>query len=421
MIFLNLAFKSLKNRAFATSLTVLSISLSVMLLLGVEVAQRAAREGFTQTISKTDLIVGARSGSLQLLLYSVFNMGSPTHNVSYETYEKIKNHPAIAWTIPYSLGDGHRGFRVVGTNGDFFKYYSFRGDEKVAFAVGREFNNLWEVVIGSEVAQKLDYKLGDQIVVAHGVTKGEGVQHHDHKPFKISGILQATGTPLDRSIYVSLEGVEALHVDWKNGAAPTHGHEMSAEEISKEHLHVHAITAFFVGAKSRIESLKIQREINEFADEPLMAIIPAVTLNELWEGLSYAEGVLRLISVLVVVISFIAMLIALMTTLNERRREMAILRAVGANTQQIGGLLVFESALLSFLGIVLGVALSLFLMLLLEPWLQSKFGLYLKDGQFSQREFAYIGGVFVVGTLIGLIPALSAQKRALKDGLSVRV
>ena len=241
------------------------------------------------------------------------------------------------------------------------------------------------------------------------------------RPYEVHSDIWLTGTPLDRSIYVSLEGVEALHVDWKNGAAPTHGHEISAEEISKEHLHVHAITAFFVGAKSRIESLKIQREINEFADEPLMAIIPAVTLNELWEGLSYAEGVLRLISVMVVVISFIAMLIALMTTLNERRREMAILRAVGANTQQIGGLLVFESALLSFLGIVLGVGLSLFLMLLLEPWLQSKFGLYLKDGQFSQREFAYIGGVFVVGTLIGLIPALSAQKRALKDGLSVRV
>ncbi len=153
MVFLKLAIKSLRNRAFATVLTVISIALSVCLLLSVERAKRAAEEGFTQTISKTDLIVGAHSGPLQLILYTVFNMGNATHNVSYESYQEIQKNPAIAWTIPYSLGDGHRGFRVVGTNEDFFKHYHYRGDESIHIAQGIEFRDLWDVVIGADVAR----------------------------------------------------------------------------------------------------------------------------------------------------------------------------------------------------------------------------------------------------------------------------
>lgn len=247
MVFLKLAIKSLQNRAFATTLTVISIALSVALLLTVERAKRAAEEGFTQTISKTDLIVGARSGPLQLILYTVFNMGNATHNISYETYEKVRANPAIEWTIPYSLGDGHRGFRVVGTTQDFFKYYHYRGDRKVTLAEGQEFNDLWDVVVGAEVARKLGYKLGDRVVVTHGVTKGEGILQHDDRPFKISGILEATGTPLDRAVYMSLQGMEALHIDWQDGSAPSPDKIVPHNQLSKETLPVHTITAFLSG------------------------------------------------------------------------------------------------------------------------------------------------------------------------------
>lgn len=421
MVLLKLAIKSLKNRVFATTLTVLSIALSVILLLSVERAKRAAEEGFTQTISKTDLIVGARSGPLQLILYTVFNMGTATHNISYETFAEVKNHPAIAWTIPYSLGDGHRGFRVVGTNEDFFKHYHYRGNEQIAFAEGSAFRGIWDVVIGADVARKLGYKLGEPIVVTHGVTKGEGIQQHSDKPFVISGILKATGTPLDRAIYVSLEGMEALHIDWQDGAAPSGDKMIPREQLSRDNLKVHTITAFFVGAKSRVETLKLQREINNFKAEPLLAIIPGVTLSELWTGLSFVEGVLRMISWMVVVVGLMAMLIALTTTLNERRREMAILRALGATSGQIVGLLVFESALLSFLGVVVGVIFSVGLTGLLKPWIESEFGLYLAGPWFTAREYIYIVITLTGGTLIGLIPALRAQSLALKDGLSVKL
>ncbi|XGC81737.1 ABC transporter permease [Bdellovibrio bacteriovorus] len=421
MVFLSLALKSLKNRSFATILTVISIALSVMLLLSVERAKRAAEQGFTQTISKTDLIVGARSGPLQLILYTVFNMGNATHNISYETYEALKKHPAIEWTIPYSLGDGHRGFRVVGTTEDFFKHYHYRGQQKVKVAQGIEFKELFDVVLGAEVARKLNYRIGDKIVVTHGVTKGEGIQDHGDKPFVVSGILAPTGTPLDRAIYMQLEGMEALHVDWQEGAAPTKDKMVPASELSKEKLHVHSITAFFIGTKSRIETLSLQRELNTYKAEPLLAIIPGVVLSELWQGLSFVEGVLKIISWMVIAVGFMAMLIALTTSLNERRREMAILRAIGAKSGQIVGLLVFESALLTLLGIILGTALAFTLALVLGPWIEGEFGLYLAGPIFMWKELMYLGITFVGGTLIGLIPALRAQNLALKDGLSVRL
>lgn len=408
MIFFKLALKSLKNRSLATGLTILSISLSMGLLLTVERAQRAAEEGFTQTISKTDLIVGARSGPLQLILYTVFNIGNATHNISYSTYQDVAKHPAIAWTIPYSLGDGHRGFRVVGTTQDFFKYYHFRKDQKVSFVKGRPFQDLFDVVIGSEVARQLQYQMGQKIVVSHGVTKEEGFQHHDDQPFQISGIMAATGTPLDRAVYISLQAMEALHLE-------------EAHDLRKENIKVDAITSFFVGAHSRLDTLKLQREVNAYAKEPLLAIIPGVALAELWEGLSYAEGVLRLIALMVLIVGFMAMLIALTTTLNERRREMAILRAVGAQAKHILGLLVFESALLTLLGVIGGVALSLGLVAVLKPWVEAQFGLYLAGAAITQTEWLYMFGALAAGTLMGLIPALKAQNQALRDGLSVRV
>ncbi len=421
MVFLKLAIKSLKNRAFVTALTVVSIALSVALLLTVERAKRAAEDGFTQTISKTDLIVGARSGPLQLILYTVFNMGNATHNISYETYEKVRANPAIDWTIPYSLGDGHRGFRVVGTTQDFFRHYHYRGDRKVALAQGKEFSELWDVVIGAEVARKLKYNIGDRVVITHGVTKGEGILQHDDRPFVISGILEGTGTPLDRAVYISLQGMEALHIDWTGGAAPAPDKMIPRDQLSVETMKVHTITAFFVGAKSRIETLKLQREINGYKEEPLLAIIPGATLSELWNGLSYVEGVLRMISWMVVAVGFMAMLIALTTTLNERRREMSILRAVGAKSSQILGLLVFESTLLTLIGVGAGVILSSGLIAVLRPWIESEFGLYLVGPAFTQSELIYLMITLAGGIAIGLIPALRAQRQSLKDGLSVRL
>jgi putative ABC transport system permease protein len=219
MILFKLAYQSLLNRWFTTLLTALSIAISVSLFLGVEKVRTGAREGFSNTISQADLIVGARTGATQLLLYSIFHMGEATNNISFKSYQAIKSKPSVEWTIPYSLGDSHRGYRVVGTDENFYAHYHFRQDQGIRFREGAEAKGVFDVVLGSDVAELLGYRLGQKIVLSHGLSEGGGIEH-DNRPFQVVGILDRTATPIDRSLYITLEGMEAIHIDWQSGAPP---------------------------------------------------------------------------------------------------------------------------------------------------------------------------------------------------------
>jgi putative ABC transport system permease protein len=421
MVLLPLAYRSLKNRRLTSILTLLSLALSVSLWVGIEHIRVGARESFSNTISQTDLIVGARGGSIQLLLYTVFHIGTPTANVSYESYKKIKNQPAVLWTIPISLGDSHRGYRVVGTNEHFYRHYRYRQDRQLEFAQGHAPSGIFDVTLGSEVAQALRYPLGARIVVTHGIAAGGGIMAHEDKPFTVVGILQPTRTPIDRSLYVSLEGIEAMHIDWKQGAPPLKGQETPAARIHKEDIKIEQITAFFLRTKARVQTLALQRQINTFPEEPLMAVIPGVALSELWNGISYGEQVLRVVALFVVIVGLMGMLMALYTSLNERRREVAILRAIGVGPLRIMALLVLESGALTCIGSLLGVGLVYGLVFLLQPLVESGFGLRIPLTPLTSTGYLYLAGVIVAGLAVGLIPAWKAYRNALADGLSARI
>ena len=421
MSWLRLAWKSLNNRKVATTLTLFSMMLSLVLLMSVERIRRAAESGFTESVSGVDLIVGARSGSLQIVLFSVFNLGQATNNVSIESYNEIKSRPEVAWTIPYSLGDGHRGFRVVATNTDFFTHYQFRSKEKISFSSGGPFSDYFDVVLGADVASALNYDIGTSVSVAHGSTTGDGIQKHDDKPFRVVGILKATGTQVDRALYISLEAMEAIHLDWQTGSAPTDEKKLTKEKITAQMVQPKSVTSFFLRTKNRIETLKLQRDINENKSEPLLAVIPGVVLSELWQSLSNLEKVLKAISFLVMLVGLISMLISLMASLNERRREMAILRVLGASPKHLLGLIVLETFVLTLLAVIFACLLKVALEWVFGPWLQIRYGLYLQEPRFSFIELSYILTMLVLAILISIIPALRAMKLALKDGLSVKV
>ncbi len=416
-----IAWKSLQNRRLATVLTVFSMTLSLLLLMTVDRIQRAAEDGFKQTVSGVDLIVGARSGPLQLILYSVFNLGQATQNVSIESYNEIKQRPEVEWTIPYSLGDGHRGFRVVATNSDFFKYYHFRSTEGIQLDNGNFFENYFDVVIGADVAATLNYQVGSSVVVAHGSTTGDAIQKHEDKPFRVVGVMKATGTALDRALYISLEAMEAIHLDWQSGSAPVVGKEISAQNITPQMVQPKNITSFFLRTKNRIETLKLQRWINEYKDEPLLAAIPGVVLSDLWQSLGNVEKILKAISFMVMAVGLMSMLIALMTSLNERRREMSILRALGASLKHVLALILLETFLLSSLAVLLACLLKIVIEVICGSWLQSNYGLYLQAPRFSINEIIYMIVMVASALLISLIPALQAMKSALKDGLSLKL
>ncbi|EKO3839894.1 ABC transporter permease [Vibrio harveyi] len=413
-----LAWKSLMNRKATAILTIMTVAISVVLLLGVERIRTQAKDSFANTISGTDLIVGGRSGQVNLLLYSVFRIGNATNNIDWKSYQEFANHRAVDWAIPISLGDSHKGFRVMGTDHSYFEHYKYGSKQPLTFSEGREFNGLFETVLGSDVAKQLGYKIGSEIIIAHGISD-VGFSRHDNLPFKVVGILAPTGTPVDKTVHVSLEAIEAIHVGWESGARL--GPTPSAAELKARDFQPKQITAMLVGLKSRIQTFALQRQINTYPKEPLSAIMPGVALHELWGMMSVAEQALMAVSGFVVVAGLLGMLSSLLTSLQERRREMAILRAMGARPKHVFSLLISEASLLTFAGIITGVAGLYSILALLQPIIQQSYGIHLTLTALSPYEWMLLGFVQCAGIVIGFIPAFRAYRQSLSDGMTIRI
>ncbi|MFC0667831.1 ABC transporter permease [Azotobacter chroococcum] len=421
MHLLRLALASLANRRFTALLTVFAIALSVCLLLAVERVRTEARASFASTLSGTDLIVGARSGPVNLLLYSVFRIGNATNNIRWESFRHFADHPRVKWAIPLSLGDSHRGYRVLGTTPAYFEHYRYGRQQPLALSEGRAFaTDPFEVVLGAEVAEALHYQPGDELVLAHGVARLSLTRHED-KPFRVVGILGRTGTPVDRTLHINLAGMEALHVDWRGGVPARGGARIDAEQARRMALQPKVITAFLLGLDSKIATFAVQREINDYLGEPLLAILPGVALQELWSLMGTAEQALFVVSLCVVLTGLIGMLTAILASLNERRREMAILRSLGARPWHIAGLLVLEAFALTLAGVLLGLALLYLSILLAQGPLQAAYGLYLPFAAPSAYEWLLLGAILLAALPLGGVPAWRAYRQSLADGLSIRL
>lgn len=413
---LRLAFRSLLARALTVAMTILAIALSVALFLGVEKVRTGAKASFADTISGTDLIVGARSGSVQLLLYSVFRIGNATNNVTWQSYQEIAQRSEVEWSVPISLGDSHRQFRVMGTSVDFFEHYKYRLGRSLSFAQGQVMSDLFDTVIGHDVAKTLGYTVNDPIVVAHGLAS---FTEHKNQPFKVIGILEKTGTPVDRTVIVSMQAIEAIHVDWQRGAK-VQGQSTPVDTIRQMDLTPKAVTAALVGVKSPLQTFKLQRAINNYSQEPLLAILPGVALQELWSIVGIAETALLAVSAMVVVTALIGMMATIFSSLNERRREMAIFRAMGASPMAILGLLIVEATLTAAVGATLGLGLLYGGLVIAQPIIDASFGLFLTIDPPSVRELIVLISVILAGAIVSIVPALRAYRLSLADGMMVK-
>ena len=417
-VIISLSFRSLLNRKLTVLLTVFSIAVSVMLILSVEKVRQDAKLSFANTISGTDLIVGARSGSVQLLLYSVFRIGNATNNISWKSYRSLIGRNDVKWTIPISLGDSHRGFRVMGTNQAYFQYYRYGQNRVLNFNQGKPFDDVFDAVLGAEVAATLDYNINEQIVIDHGIGKGSFTSHKD-KPFRIVGILKRTGTPVDRTVHVSLGGITAIHVDWEKGKRVP-GMVIDAEMVRNMDLTPRSITAVLIGLKSRLSAFKALRDINNFRGEPLLAILPGVALQELWGLMGTAEVALSAVSILVVVGALFGMLTMLLANLNVRRREMAILRSIGAQPLHVATMFVVEAIFIAGVSCLIGLIMFYIGMLIFQPIIEVRFGLFMPISYPSLSECLLLLSVMAGAAIAGLVPAIMAYRRSVADGMTIR-
>jgi putative ABC transport system permease protein len=414
---LKLTFNSLYARLLTVGMTVFAISLSLMLYMSVEKLRTSAYTSFTDTISQTDLIVGARTSSVQLLLYSVFRIGNATNNITWESYEDVIDRKEVAWSVPISLGDSHKGFRVMGTNNEFFKRYKFRGGQSIELEQGKNLDDLYDVIIGAGVAEKLNYSVGTPLIVSHGL---QSFSDHDDQPFKVSGILAKTGTPVDNTVIVSLEAIEAIHVDWSTGAKIP-GQITPVEEIRQMDLSPKNITAALIGVNSKLQIFQLQRWINEYPEESLSSILPGVALQELWRIVGVVENLLLGISVTVIFTTLIGMTAIIFSSLNERRREMAIWRAMGASPKVVIGLLMLEAFIISVMSIIVSTVMLFLTLYVLQPWIDNTYGILVNIEMLAVKDI-YIFMLFIIAaSLVSLIPAIRAYWFSINDGMTIKI
>jgi putative ABC transport system permease protein len=410
-ILISVAWHSLLSRKKTVLLTFVSLWIGSMVLLSVEHIRLQAKESFNRTISGVDLIVGAPSGQLNLLLYSVFRMGSPTNNISYQSWQMLKQHDLVEWAVPISLGDSHRGFRVVGTTHEYFEHYQYGNKHALTFAQGRPFEGLFEAVIGADVAKSLGYQVKDKIVIAHGIGS-TSFTHHEQAPFVVSGILAATGTPVDKTVHVSLPGIEAIHL------SPSALQTIFINPQAQAALAPESVTAVLLGLNSKFATFGLQRELNQYTDDRLMAVLPGVAMAELWSLMSTVENLLRAIAILVLISSLFGLATMLLASMNERQGEIAVMRVLGAGPLTILVLILCEALILILASLTLGVACLKLILIALDDWLASEFGLFLSHDILSP-DVMMLGALVILATiLVSLFPGLEAYKSALHAQLT---
>ena len=419
---LHIALRSALNRRGTLALVVLSIALATALLLGLERLRTDIRSSFSQSVSGTDLVVGARTSPVQLMLYAVFRVGGATHNIRVDSLRAVAEHRAVAWVVPLSLGDSHRGRPVLGTTPAYFEHFAYGDRQPLVLAQGRVFagtlDGLYEAVIGAELAEALGYRLGQRITLAHGSAEVLAQDHAD-KPFTVVGVLARTGTPVDRTVHVSLQAIEAIHLDWSAGA-PLPGMKIAPEFARKFDLEPQQVTAALVGLKNRVAVFNVQRFVAGYEGEALLAVLPGVALDELWSLVGPGEQALLAISGLVAVVSLASLVAVVLAGLNERRRELAVLRAVGAGPRHVLWLLATEGALVTLAGALLGALAAALAVVLAGPALQRQFGITLLPGAPTAAQWGLFGAVLVAGMLASLVPGWRAYRLSLADGLSPR-
>jgi len=426
---LSIARKSAWNRRSTLAWVVVSLALATALLWTLERLRHDIRSSFSQSVSGVDLIVGARSSPVQLMLFSVFHIGSVPQSMSMDSVHKLAQHRSVSWAVPLSLGDSHRGFPVLGTTVAYFQHFAYGDKQPLVLQRGGVFadtlDGLYEAVIGAEVARQMGYELGQSITLGHGLHDGHGhegeeVDEHADKPFKVVGILAPTGTPVDRTVHVSLQALEALHLGWVAGTRMPGG-QIPADQARKFNLQPEEVTAALVGLKSRAAVFNVQRWVNTDEEEALMGVMPGVALDELWSVLGLGENALLAISALVALVSVVSLVAVVLAGLNERRRELAVLRAVGAAPRHVLLLLTLEGLWVTSFGILLGVLGAHAGMALATPWLQQSLGIRLQLATPLPTQLALSGAILLAGLLASLGPAWRAYRLSLADGLSPRV
>jgi putative ABC transport system permease protein len=429
-ILLRIAIASAWHRRFALIWTVIGLAVSSALVIGLSRTSIQTGRAFQRSLPNADLVVGPRGAAHQILLQSVFHVGNAQHLMSWNAVKKLRTTPGVSWVLPLSFGETFGGFPVVGTDSSMFRIPWGAENAPPQIAEGRGFDGLFEVVLGDQVARKMHLGIGGSVALVHGGPgdlddddddhDGPG-HHHTHadKPFRVTGILRRSHTPLDRSLFVSLESLTALHLDWVGGA-PMPGFHLTEEQTKKFNLTPKSVSAALVGLDDPSSSLFLSRKWNEDAVDPVTAFQPRVVLDEIRSSLGDTEGVVRLAALASLLAALAGMLATQFASSESRRAEFAVLRLAGAKPIHLLFASVVEAVLTAGAGVAAGwVAVQLAL-----PHLEDRLGAHLGVtpdlGVPVLQEALWIGLLLSAAAAAGILPLLVAMRRDLVEMLPGR-
>ena len=436
-----IAWRSLTQRALASALTGFSMALGVALVVTVLVIHHVVSDSFQRNSGGGyDVIVGAKGSKLQLVLNTVYHLSTPVENIPYSVLHDLtdgKYRPYVARALPYCLGDNYEGHRVVATVADLFQDSDYAAGPRYAFKEGRNFSptGFFEGVVGALAAERTGLKVGDTFRPTHGVS--DDGQGHDHEAFTVVGILEPTGTPNDRAIFVNLEGFYLLENHAKpvgeghrpGPASPVHqadGHD----EHETSHGHAHEghdhgddeghervplpeerreLTAILVRTSSPAASVRLPNLINE--GTAAQAVLPIREIRALFDVIvGPIETVLLVLTALIVVVSAVGILVSIYTSMSERRREIAVMRALGARRSTVRTIVLLESILLSLSGGLAGWVLGRTLIAALSPAIAARTGVMIGFAPPITAELALVPGLIFLAALAGYLPAMTAYR-----------
>ena len=443
MIKFTLAFQSLLNRWLSCLLIILTLSFSISLFFTVSRIQESVKSSFQNTISGVDSVIASRGGDLQILLNSVFLIGQPNTTIKWNTYKDIKDKKVINWVVPISLGDSHKGYRVIGTNNNYFSKMKYSSGKNIEFMVGKAFTDVFDVVLGSLVANKLNYTINSDISISHGLSESgqihtfktdnnnddhedhdEYANHEEHNEhdyenlgFKVVGILKPTGTPIDSAVYISLAGYEAMHSGWIGNQKVI---DVSIDQILEKELQPKSLSAIFVSLKNRTQVFQFQRDVLNYNKEAITSVMPGITLSRLWTLTGNVDRAFKIITFFIIIIALLGMISMTIAGLNSRRREMAILRSVGASPSNIVSLLLFESIIISVVSCISGYIIMIVIFVLGKDYLQNNYGIFIDGFSIKIYDLQIIISIIFAALIATIIPAVQIYKNTLRDGLSVK-
>ena len=454
-----IAWRSIQQRAFPSALTGLSIGLGVSLVVAVLVVHSVIDQSFRRGSQGYDVIVGAKGGQLQLVLNTVFHLSQPTENIPYSYYKEFvegKFVPAVETAVPVCMGHDYKGCRVVATEPSFFEELTYHEGKEYKFAEGRNFawDEPFEAVAGAVAARSAGLEVDGTFRPVDSVARGdEQFSRHDHPPFTVVGILAPTGTPNDQALFINIEGFyrfpchtggpsfsEKLLAgsgdaadsspDESEQAGEPAGADHARDEVDDpehaEHEHEgipvedRELTAILVATvldQHPELAMGLPRIVNE---EPVaQAVMPARVIAELFDGIiGNVQLILLVLAVLVVVVAGIGILVSIYNSMNDRRHEIAVMRALGASRWTVMSVILLESILLSLGGGAVGLLLGHGLIGVLGPMIAEETGVFVSALQFQLVELILIPGLIVLATLVGYLPAVSAYQTDVAKALT---